>query len=105
MAIRWMSVAKNNCPSRFATFATSANTVSVAFECVVTFLEHAVNIALPFDRFVRQFRFVRWQVSVTILRNELFSQSDRLRLRQATLLRFSDDSDQQQEQNRRDYSS
>jgi hypothetical protein len=43
-------VAKHNCPTRFAAFATMANTVSAAFERVVPFLERPVNIALPFDR-------------------------------------------------------
>ncbi len=87
-------VAKHNCPSRIATFATAANTVSVAFKRVVPFLQHPVNIAFPFDRFARQFRFVRWKVTVTVLRNELFSESYSFRLRQAALLRIGDTSNQ-----------
>src|SRR5205823_14670109 len=95
--------AKDDRPSRFASFATAHHAVSASVKRVVPFLKHPVNIALPFDCFVRQFRFVRWQVSVTVLRNELFSESYRLHLCQVALLRIGGSSSQQQEQDCRAY--
>ena len=86
-------VAKRDCPSRVAAFAPTTNAVSAALERVVSLLEHSVNVGFPFDCFVRQFCFVGRQIRVTILSDELFSQRDRFRLCQSTLLGISDDGD------------
>src|SRR5260370_34292124 len=100
-----MCVAKHNRPASRATFATTHDPISATFECAMPLLEHSVNVGFPLDSFVRQFRFVRREVGVTVLRNELLGQSDGLRLGQLAFLRIRGDTQREQRNCRSDYSS